>query len=60
MKVLAYFPCFEKIKVLGYFPCFEKTEVSLCGLHAVCVCESPLLTFKCLNQSLLNLVYRGT
>jgi hypothetical protein len=44
---LAHFPCFQKIKVGLWI-----TSLSVC----LCVCESPLLTFECLNQSLWNLV----
>jgi hypothetical protein len=38
--------------ILAYFAYLKKIKVGLCDLHAVCVCESPPLTFECLNESL--------
>jgi hypothetical protein len=44
---------------LTYFPYFEKIKVDLWDYNAacLCLCLSPISTFECLNQSLLNLVY---
>jgi hypothetical protein len=43
--------------LLAFFPCFEKIKVGLWDHLAVCVSVyAPVLTFECRNQSLWNLV----
>jgi hypothetical protein len=47
--------------ILASFPYYEKIKVGLQNQQAVCVCESPILTYESLNHLYETwYVYNGT